>query len=85
MKTTIVKIGNSRGVRIPKPVFEQCEFEDEVEMEVRNHELIIRCSHLSREGWDAAFQAMAKHKDDSLLDRVAESRVKWDEEEWEWK
>ncbi len=66
-------------------MLEQCEFEDEVEMEVRNHELIIRSSHLSRKDWDAAFQVMAKHKDDSLLDQVAESRVKWDEEEWEWK
>ena len=85
MKAAIVKIGNSRGIRIPKPVFEQCGFEDEVDMEVHDHELIIRSAHRPREGWDDAFKAMAENDDDMLLDRVAESRPKWDEEEWEWK
>ena len=85
MKATIVKIGNSRGVRIPKPVFEQCGFEDEVEMEVHNHELVIRSAHLPRAGWDQAFQSMVVRGDDILLDRVAESGPSWDEEEWEWK
>ena len=85
MKASIVKIGNSRGVRIPKPIFDQCGFEDEVDMEVHDHELVIRSAHEPREGWAEAFQAMAKHGDDALLDRVAESGPTWDEEEWEWK
>ena len=84
MNATIVKIGNSRGIRIPKPVFEQCGFEDEVEMEVHNHELVIRSAHQPREGWDESFRTMAKRGDDTLLDRVAESGPTWDKEEWEW-
>ena len=51
MKATLVRIGNSRGIRLPKPVIEQCGFEDEVEMEVHHHELVIRSSSLPRAGW----------------------------------
>lgn len=54
-------------------------------MEVHDHELVIRSAHEPREGWAEAFQTMAKHGDDALLDRVAESGPTWDEEEWEWK
>jgi antitoxin MazE len=85
VKTTIVKIGNSRGIRIPNPVFDRCGFEDEVEMEIHNHELVIRSVRASREGWDKAFQSMAQHQDDTLADRTGESYTKWDDEEWEWK
>ena len=85
MKAAIIRIGNSRGIRIPKPVFAQCGFEDEVDMEVHNHELVIRSAHHPREGWGEAFQIMAKRGDDTLLDSVAESDPTWDDEEWEWK
>ena len=84
MKATLVKIGNSRGIRLPKPVIEQCGFESEVEMEVHHHELVIRSSSHPREGWDGAFARMSESDDDELLDRVAETGPTWDEEEWEW-
>jgi antitoxin MazE len=84
MKATLVRIGNSRGIRLPKPVIEQCGFEDEVEMEVQHHELVIRSSSHVREGWAPAFARMSECDDDELLDRVAESGPTWDEEEWEW-
>ena len=84
MKVTLVRIGNSRGIRLPKPVIEQCGFEDEVEMEVHNHELVIRSCSQPREGWAAAFARMAASADDELLDRVADTGGTWDEEEWEW-
>ena len=84
MKATLVRIGNSRGIRLPKPVIEQCGFADEVEMEVHHHELVIRSSSQPREGWASAFARMSERGDDALLDRVAESGPTWDEEEWEW-
>ena len=84
MKATLVRIGNSRGIRLPKPVIEQCGFETEVEMEVHHHELVIRSSTQPREGWDTAFACMSKRRDDELLDRVAEPGPTWDAEEWEW-
>jgi len=84
MKTNLVRIGNSRGIRIPKPVIEQCGLDDEVEMVVNNNELIIRATGTPREGWNAAFARMSELGDDQLLDRVAETPPTWDEEEWEW-
>jgi antitoxin MazE len=84
MKATLVRIGNSRGIRLPKPVIEQCGFENEVEMEVHDHALVIRSFSQPREGWAGAFARMAEARDDELLDRVAETGPTWDEEEWEW-
>ena len=79
-----MRIGNSRGIRIPKPVIEQCGFEGEVEIEVRDGLLIISSSTRARDGWGAAFARMAENGDDQLLDRVAEPASSWDDEEWEW-
>ena len=84
MNATLVKIGNSRGIRLPKPVIEQCGFVDEVELEVFNHELIIRPSNHPRADWHSAFARMGESGDDVLLDRVAEDCPTWDDEEWEW-
>jgi len=82
MKAKLVKVGNSQGIRIPKPICEQCGLEDEIEMDVRDGEIVIRSAHRPREGWDEAFAAMAERGDDRLL--VAESSTEWDAEEWEW-
>ena len=85
MKVSIVQIGNSRGIRIPKAVFEQCQFEDQVDMEVQNQELVIRSAPRIREGWGDAFRAMAEAGEDKLLEPVTGSSSSWDDAEWEWK
>ena len=82
MKAAIIKIGNSRGIRIPKPIFTQCGFQNEVELEVHDSQLVIRSPHRTREGWDQAFKLMSKNGDDKLIDDTGSS---WDESEWEWK
>ena len=84
MKVSLIRIGNSRGIRLPQLVLKQCGFQDELEMEVHNHELVIRSASRTREGWEKAFSVMAANDDDRLLDQVAETRQVWDEEEWEW-
>ena len=83
MKGTVTRIGNSRGIRIPKPLLEQCGLEDHVELEVRNGELIVRPARRPREGWDEAFQAMAERGDDALLEPDAVSATTRDQGEWE--
>ena len=85
MKASIIKIGNSHGVRIPKPILKQCGFKDEVELEVHNHELVIKAACAPRENWENAFKAMAAKGDDKLLDSETIATSEWDEEEWEWK
>ncbi len=82
MKTSLVAIGNSRGIRIPKAVIEQTGLQDEVEIDVRGSELVIRSARKPREGWDEAFRQMAARGDDKLLD--AETSTTWEETEWTW-
>lgn len=81
MKASIIKIGNSQGLRIPKPILEQCGFTHEVELEVHDRELIIKPVGHPRQDWDQAFQAMGRNGDDKLIE-TPESR--WDRDEWEW-
>lgn len=82
MRASIIKIGNSRGLRLPKPIIEQCGFENEVEIEVHNNEVIIRPIRRPRHGWEEAFKTMAEKGDDHLIE-FPDSY--WDEEEWEWR
>lgn len=83
MKTRIVRIGNSRGIRIPKPLLEQARLREEVELHVQGNRLIISSPDHPRAGWDAAFRAMAEAGDDQFLDAAA--RTTFDRSEWEWR
>jgi antitoxin MazE len=84
MKTQIVRIGNSRGVRIPKALLEQTGLRSEVEIVAQNDSLVIRPARRPREGWAAAFQEMARRGDDALIDAGSPTQSDWDEDEWEW-
>jgi antitoxin MazE len=82
MRASLVQIGNSRGVRIPKVFIEQAGLTNEVEIEVRGSQVVIRPANHPRAGWDEAFAAMAARGDDKLLDEIRST--KWDDAEWEW-
>ena len=84
MKTRIVRIGNSQGVRIPKPLIEQAGLSGEVEITVEEGALVIKPVAKARAGWATAFQEMARHGDDALIDEGSPSSTTWDDEEWEW-
>ena len=84
VKTRIIRIGNSRGVRLPKLFLEQSHLGDEVELELNDGQIVIRASRSVRAGWSQAFQEMASRGDDELLDRDAVTTSSWDEEEWRW-
>lgn len=84
IKTRMVKIGNSQGVRIPKVVVEQLGLASEIELEVQDGQLVIRPARQARLGWDEQFRQMAERGDDQLLDAGTPSFSTWDEEEWAW-
>jgi len=83
MKTSIVRIGNSHGIRIPQTLLKQCHLDKTVELEVEQGQLVIRPLAKPREGWGQAFQRMAAQGDDRLLDRESEPS-QWDKTEWTW-
>ena len=84
MRTKVIKIGNSQGVRLPKVLLEQAQLGEEIELEASQNQIIIRSIKQPRHGWDKAFQAMAANGDDQLLDPEAVATSRWDNEEWEW-
>jgi antitoxin MazE len=84
MRARIVRIGNSRGIRLPKALLEECHLGDAVELSVEDGALVIRPLRRPRESWEQAFQAMAEAGDDALLDPEAPTGTAWDEAEWDW-
>ena len=84
MKTRIVRIGNSQGIRIPKLLLQHSKLAEEVEVEAEHDRIIIRSAKEPRQTWAAAFRSMAKRSDDSLLDKNLSAQSKWDEAEWQW-
>jgi antitoxin MazE len=84
MKTRIIKIGNSRGIRIPKVLLEQSGLGEEVELEVQDAQIIIRPAERPRQRWEKAFRSMAEHADDRLLDEDLTGQGHWDRDEWQW-
>ncbi len=82
VRSKLVKIGNSRGIRIPRTLLEQAGLTDEVEMEVEGDKLVIHAARRPRQGWEARFAAMAQQGDDRLLDETVSTQ--WDEAEWTW-
>ena len=84
VKTRLIKIGNSHGIRIPKLLLEQVGLVGEVEVEAESGQLIIRPAQTPRHGWDAQFQTMAEARDDRMLDGETQSLTEWEVSEWEW-
>jgi len=82
MKARLIRIGNSRGVRLPKPVIEQAGLTGEVELRVRQGSITILPKAGRRSGWAEAAQRLSADGEDRLLDRPTPTR--FDEEEWEW-
>lgn len=82
MKSRLVRIGNSRGVRLPKLLIEQSGLTDEVELRVRDGAIVITCAVGPRFGWAEAARQMRASDEDLLLDLPTSTH--FDEKEWEW-
>ncbi len=83
MQVELIRIGNSRGVRIPKPIIQQCGLGDTVELRVENSRVVIAPSAPPRSGWEERFRAAASATKDKLLLEPMDPS-KFDESEWEW-
>ncbi len=80
----LIQIGNSRGIRIPKPLIESAALDGcELELKVVSEGLLIAPESKNRRGWRAAFEAMHQEGDDAML-MVAEQTTAFDDGDWEW-
>lgn len=85
IKTHIIQIGNSQGIRIPKILLDQLNWPDDIELTIEEDQLIVRpVQSAVRVGWEQQFKIMAERGDDYLVDGDNTSLTDWDEEEWEW-
>lgn len=82
MKARIVRIGNSRGVRLPKPLIEQAGLGEEVELRVQEGAILIQSTSAPRAGWADAARRLAAEDGGGLLD--APTPTKFDQTKWRW-
>ena len=82
MKARIVRVGNSRGVRLPKPLLDEAGLPEEVEIHAEPGRIIIESATRPRAGWANAARAMAKRDEDRLLDDPIPTE--FDLGEWTW-
>ena len=81
MKLQLTRIGNSRGIRIPKPLIAQCGLGDAVEVRVTPEGLVIAPHRAPRHGWKQAFTALPP-VENMLLDSASPNA--FDSEDWKW-
>ena len=81
-RTRIVRIGNSRGIRVPRALLEQADLPEDVELQAQPGRLIVRAARRPRAGWARAAQEMRERRDDGLLDESTPTR--FEQDEWTW-
>jgi antitoxin MazE len=82
MKTHLVRIGNSRGIRLPESLIEQAGLTEEVELRVEGRAIIIARAAAPRSGWADAAKQARQHREERFLE--ASTPTRFDDEEWEW-
>jgi antitoxin MazE len=83
IRTSLVRIGNSQGIRLPKSLLSLSGIERDVEVSVVEGAIVIRAARKARSGWAEQFKAMTFSGDDTLV--LEYLPTEWDEQEWEWK
>ena len=81
MKVNIIKIGNSKGVRIPAFILKECNFQDEVNLRIIKGNLVISPVKSARSDWNEIYSSMHECKDDEL---ILNDSIDIDSEDWEW-
>jgi antitoxin MazE len=84
IRTKLIRVGNSHGLRIPKSIRDQCGFGATVELTVVDGALVVRPVTEARTGWEEAFRDMHARSHDLLADWETAATSDWDETEWEW-
>jgi len=82
MKSQIIQIGNSQGIRLPKILLEESKITGDVDLELHPDGILIRNSQKPRAGWDVAFKAMVENEDDEVPD--GDPPTHFEKKEWQW-
>ena len=82
LKTRIVRIGNSRGIRVPKVLLDAARLPEEIELRAEPGRLVVSAARRPRAGWDTKARLMHESADDAPLDPL--SPADFDEADWRW-
>ena len=67
MEASIIKIGNSKGLRLSKTILEKYNIKDKVELILEKGQIVLRPVSKPRSGWEDEFKKIAENNDDQLL------------------
>jgi antitoxin MazE len=67
MEVSVIKIGNSRGIRFSKTLIERYNIRDTVDLILDKGQIIIKPLSRPRKGWEKAFVEMHANGDDKLI------------------
>ena len=67
MEISVIKIGNSKGFRLPKALLEKYNIKDKVELILEKGFIVLKPISTPRKGWEDAFKEMHEKGDDKLL------------------
>ena len=83
--TTLIRIGNSQGIRIPKAVIDQARLKDkQLEFKIIDDGMLIKPVKKNRKGWKEQFEKAPKSQESSEADEQWLDAPLVDEEDWEW-
>lgn len=80
MKTNLIRIGNSKGIRIPSSIIKELDLGEQIEMEIIENKLIIKPVKKPREGWDTAAKKLHENQEDHLL--IDDDLDDWNDIDW---
>ena len=81
-KTRIVRIGNSQGIRVPRPLLDEARLPEEVQIHAEPGRIVVTAARGPRDGWADAARAMHEQHEDGLLDNPTPTA--FDRDEWTW-
>jgi len=67
MEIPVIRIGNSRGIRLSKTILDRYNIRDRIDLELRKTHINIKPLSQPRKGWDKAFMEMNSSGDDNLF------------------
>jgi antitoxin MazE len=67
MEVSVIKIGNSKGIRLSKTLLDKYNIQDTVEVILEKGQIVIKPLSRPRKGWEKAFKRMSENGDDRLL------------------
>lgn len=67
MEVSVIKIGNSRGIRLSKTLIDKYSIKDTVDLILEKGQIVIKPISKPRKGWEKSFKEMSENGDDRLL------------------